>query len=203
MGDEAPLPTLAKLIYHSAAPALRTRHARAGIRRCQPVPLGPPLYPVRDTRQATAFSRSAHVRDGRVVHAVELEHGDVRSAGIARLDSHRRWVARITIVGDVKCARHWRKRRHTLRQRCITSQHPHEPGALGLTRGVDAIPVDAVTCFDRVEDLGREANVVGLYTWNALPSFLPCLSATENLRGQLGKPDLHRCPGDTPQCDPC
>lgn len=194
MGDEAPLPTLAKLVYHSAAPALRTRHARAGIRRSQPVPLRPPLYPVRDTRQASPSSRSTHVRDGRIVHAVELEYWNVRPAGIARLDSHRRWLARINIVGDIKCARHWRKRRHALRQRRITSQHPHEPSPLGLTRGVDAIRVDAVTCLKLVEDLGGEADVVGLYTWNALPSFLRYLSATEDGRGRVGTAGLTLIP---------
>lgn len=75
---------------------------------------------------------------------MKIEHGNVRSTGVARLDDHGFRVAYLTIVGDVVSSRHRRIRGDAHRQSRIASQHGSEATALGLARGVNAILVDAV-----------------------------------------------------------
>lgn len=114
VGDKTPLPPRSKLIHHRTAATQRTRHAQAGIRRGQAVPLRPCLDPVRNARQTPALTRSTHVRDRAVVHAVELEHGDVGPARVARLNGHRHRLACVAVVGDVEGARYGRIRCYAL-----------------------------------------------------------------------------------------
>ena len=71
-------------IRHIAIPILvPDRPIRPRVRRTTPVAPRPPRKPLRDRRQGPPVPGPAGIRDGGVVGAVKLEHGERRAGGMA------------------------------------------------------------------------------------------------------------------------